>query len=144
MSDLDLYDTDILAWSERQADLLRRHAAGDLVNDAELDWLNIAEEIADLGSERVASVESLLIQALVHDLKAEAWPGSRDVPKWRNDAQLFRRLARRRYVASMKRKIDVADLYAEALGSLPGLMDGLPPLPVPDVCLETLEELLGV
>src|SRR5271157_5553989 len=42
MSDLDLYDTDILAWSERQADLLRRHAAGDLVNDAELDWLNIA------------------------------------------------------------------------------------------------------
>src|SRR5690348_4666817 len=39
------YDTDILTWSERQAALLRRRAAGELINDADLDWLNIAEEI---------------------------------------------------------------------------------------------------
>ena len=38
----DLYDTDILLWSERQADLLRRHAAGERVNDASIDWPNIA------------------------------------------------------------------------------------------------------
>ncbi len=41
----DLYDADIVTWSERQADLLRRRAAGELVNDAEMDWSNIAEEI---------------------------------------------------------------------------------------------------
>jgi hypothetical protein len=29
----NLYDTDILAWSERQADLLRRVAAGERVTD---------------------------------------------------------------------------------------------------------------
>ena len=37
------YDTDILTWSERQAALLRRRAAGELINDADLDWSNIAE-----------------------------------------------------------------------------------------------------
>jgi hypothetical protein len=29
---------------------LRRRAAGELVNEAELDWSNIAEEIEDAGS----------------------------------------------------------------------------------------------
>lgn len=35
-----LYDEDIVLWSERQAALLRQRATGDLVNEAELDWLN--------------------------------------------------------------------------------------------------------
>ena len=34
------YDDDILLWSERQAGLLRRRAAGELVNYAEIDWPN--------------------------------------------------------------------------------------------------------
>jgi hypothetical protein len=49
----DLYDEDVLLWSERQAELLRRRTAGELVNDAELDWSHIAEEIESVGiSER--------------------------------------------------------------------------------------------
>jgi len=36
------YDTDIALWSEHQAALLRRRATGQLVNDAALDWPNIA------------------------------------------------------------------------------------------------------
>ena len=44
----DLYDEDFVAWSERQAALLRRRAAGELVNDAEIDWTNVAEEIEAL------------------------------------------------------------------------------------------------
>lgn len=75
------YDTDILTWSERQAALLRRRAAGELINEADLDWSNIAEEIEDVGSNRLHAVESLLVQALRHMLKAEAWPLSRDVPR---------------------------------------------------------------
>ena len=51
----DLYDSDAVLWSERQADLLRRRARGELANDADLDWLNIAEEIDSMGrSERSA------------------------------------------------------------------------------------------
>jgi hypothetical protein len=41
----DLYDADILEWSERQAALLRRVAAGDRSNDNAPDWPNIIEEI---------------------------------------------------------------------------------------------------
>ena len=70
----DLYEDDILLWAERQAELLRRRAAGELVNDAELDWENVAEEVADVGRSELRAVASHLVQALLHDLKAEAWP----------------------------------------------------------------------
>ena len=137
------YDTDILTWSERQAALLRRRAAGELINEAELDWSNIAEEIEDVGSNRLHAVEALLVQALRHMLKAEAWPLSRDAPSWRADAIDFRRQARRRFTPSMRQRIDVAGLYADALAAMPETVDGVPPLPVPDACPVTLDELLG-
>jgi Domain of unknown function DUF29 len=137
------YDSDILIWSEQQAGLLRRRAAGELVNDAEMDWPNIAEEIEDPGRSQLHSVESLLVQALRHMIKAEAWPLSRDAPTWRADAVDFRRQARRRFSPSMRQRVDVAGLYADALAAMPETIDGQPPLPVPDVCPVTLDELLG-
>ena len=36
----NLYDTDAVQWSERQAELLRRLAAGERVND-QVDWENV-------------------------------------------------------------------------------------------------------
>src|SRR3982074_1620114 len=83
------YETDILAWSERQGALLRRLAAGERVNDADLDWPNIVEEIESVGHDQLHAVESLLVQALVNMLKAEAWPLSRDAPHWRAEARGF-------------------------------------------------------
>lgn len=137
------YDTDILTWSERQAALLRRRAAGELVNDAELDWPNIAEEIEDVGRSELHSVESLLTQALLHMLKADAWPLSQNVSHWQSEARLFRRQARRRFTPSMRQKINVPSLYIDALYVLPETMDGQLPLPVPTECPVTLDELLG-
>jgi hypothetical protein len=75
----DLYGDDIL-WSERQADLLRRRAAGASVDDAALDWPNIAEAIASMGRSELRSCRSLLRQALRCMLKAEGWPLSRAAP----------------------------------------------------------------
>jgi hypothetical protein len=138
-----LYDTDILLWSEHQAELLRRRAAGELVNDAELDWPNIAEEIESVGSEQRHAVESLLLQALLHQLKIEAWPVSRDVPHWRSEARLFLAQARRRFVPSMRQRIDLAGVYHDALKALPEMMDDQPPLPVSEVCPATLDALLA-
>jgi Domain of unknown function DUF29 len=135
------YDTDILLWSECQAKLLRRRAAGELVNEAEMDWSNIAEEIEDVGSDRLDAVESLLVQALRHMLKADAWPLSRNAPSWRADATDFRRQARRRFVPSMRQRIDVAGLYADALAAIPETIDGQPSLPMSEVCTVTLDEL---
>jgi hypothetical protein len=138
----DLYEDDILLWSERQAKLLRRVAAGELVNEAELDWPNIAEEIESVGNEQLHAVESLLVQALRHMLKAEAWPQHRDAPNWRADAIDFRQQAQRRYAPSMRQKIDMARLWRHALRGLPDTQDGLPPLPI-QTEMPTLDELLS-
>jgi hypothetical protein len=139
----DLYDDDILLWSERQGDLLRRIAAGEPVNERP-DWVNIIEEVESVGREQLHAVESLLLQALVHMLKAEGWPLARDVENWRGDARGFRAQARRRFAPSMRQNIDLGDIYADALRILPTSMDGQPPQPVPQTCPMTLDELLAV
>jgi hypothetical protein len=137
------YATDILTWSEHQSALPRRRAAGELVNDADLDWLNIAEEIEDVGKSQLRAVESALVLALRHMLEAEAWPLSLTVPHWQAEARLFRRQARRSYTPGMRQKINIADLYADALAAVPETIDGVPPLPVPTECPVTLDDLLG-
>jgi hypothetical protein len=140
----DLYDSDILAWSERQSDLLRRMGAGERVND-QVDWANVAEEIEDMGNNVVRAVASHLVQAILHELKAEAWPQSREVPHWRAEARLHRDEAREAYAPSMARRseLEVASLYRRARRGLPSLHDGTPPLKVPDMPNFTLEQLLA-
>ncbi len=114
----DLYETDVLIWSERQAGLLRRVAAGEPVNEAP-DWPNIIEEIESVGNEQRFAVESNLVQALIHMLKAMAWPSSRDVPHWQAEARVFRANAESRFTPSMRQRIDLARLYRRALRGLP-------------------------
>jgi Domain of unknown function DUF29 len=63
------YDTDLLTWRERQAALLRRRAAGELVNDAEIDWSNVAEEIESVGRSERRELRNRLAQLLQHLLK---------------------------------------------------------------------------
>jgi Domain of unknown function DUF29 len=135
------YDDDILIWSEEQATLLRRVAAGERVNN--VDWENVIEEIESVGSEQLHAVEALLGQALRHMLKAEAWPLHRDAPTWRADAIDFRGQAADRFAPSMRQRLDLAKLYRRALRALPDTLDGQPPLPVPLVCPVTLDELLS-
>ena len=137
----ELYDTDILEWSGQQAELLRRLAAGERVND-QVDWDNVIEEVESVGSEQLHAVQSLLTQALIHMFKAEAWPTVRDAPNWRAEAIRFRGDAADRFSPSMRQKVDMARLYRRALRALPDTMDGLAPLPVPDVCPVTLDEML--
>lgn len=136
------YDTDLLIWSEHQADLLRRLAAGEPMNETP-DWANIVEEIEDVGQSSLRAVRSNLLQALLHDLKAQAWPSSRDVPHWRSEARVARIDAADAYAPSMRQKIDVAGIYAKALRAMPEMSDGVPPLPISDLCPVTLDELLA-
>jgi uncharacterized protein DUF29 len=138
----DLYDEDVVLWSERQAELLRHHAATARANDA-IDWPNIIEEIESVGNEQRFAVESNLVQALIHMLKAVAWPLSREVPHWEAEARVFRSNAERRFSPSMRQRLDLGRLYRQALRGLPETIDGQPPLPVPDVCPVTLDELLS-
>jgi hypothetical protein len=76
-------------------------------------------------------------------LKAQAWPLSRDASTWRADAIDFRRQARDAFTPFMRQRIDVAQLYRDAVRAMPETIVGQLPLAVPDVCPVTLEELLG-
>ena len=138
----DLYDADVLEWSEHQAQLLRRHAAGGPVNECP-DWANIIEEVEGVGRSQLSAVKSLLVQALVHDLKIEAWPSASYVPHWRADARGFQGDAAEAFTPFMRQRIDIAELYRRALSRLPESINGTPPQPVPATCPKTLDELLG-
>jgi Domain of unknown function DUF29 len=138
----DIYDTDILTWSERQSELLRRVAAGERIND-QVDWQNVIEEIESAGRSELHAVESHLVLALLHDLKAEAWPLSREVPHWRAEARGQRSEALAWFTPSMARRIDVTKLYRQALRHMPDTTDDVSPLPVPQTCPGTLVELLN-
>jgi hypothetical protein len=117
----DLYDTDILLWSEQQAELLRRRAANAL------DWDNLAEEIEGVGLSELHAVESFLVQALIHMLKAEAWPQVREAQHWQGKARRFRGDATARFVPSMRQRIDMARLYRRTLLAMPTTIDGMRP-----------------
>src|SRR4051794_29219374 len=102
----DLYDADVLDWSERQAELLRRHAAGERLNE-QPDWSNIIEEIESVGRSQLSAVQSLLVQAMVHALKAEGWPNTAYVAHWKGEARGFRADARRDFSACIRQRIDI-------------------------------------
>jgi len=139
----DLYEADILEWSEHQAALLRRVAAGERVNDPGPDWANIIDEVESVGREQLHQAEGLLAQALAHILKAQAWPVFREVPTWQFDARRFRAEAAARFSPSMRQRIDLARLYRRARRDLPDKIGGQSPLPLPQDCPTTLDELLS-
>src|SRR5579864_7350118 len=83
----DLYDRDALAWSERQAALLRRVARGERVTN--VDWDHVVEEIEDVGRSELNTVHSYLRQMLAHRLQFHGWPDSDAVQHWRNEVATF-------------------------------------------------------
>ncbi|MGI4977420.1 MAG: DUF29 domain-containing protein [Janthinobacterium lividum] len=137
-----LYERDALAWAERQAALLRRVAAGELVNDA-VDWAHVIEEVADVGLSELRACRSLLRQALVHLLKLHAAPGSQAAAHWRGELAGFLTDARDAFSPSMRQRIDLAELYADALyRTKDGDRDG--PGSPPGACPFLLDDLLAV
>jgi hypothetical protein len=137
----DLYDRDVLAWSEHQADLLRRVARGERAND--IDWEHVAEEIEDVGLSQLNAVQSLLQQILVHLLKLHGWPEFSAEHHWRAEIVAFQSEAERRFTPSMRQRIDLAKIYDRAARQIEltryGGKAGLTP---PMACPVTLDQLL--
>lgn len=137
----DLYEQDILIWSEQQADLLRRVARGERVNG--VDWAHVVEEIEDVGLSELNAVRSYLRLMLVHLLKLHGWQDSISVPHWRTEVVSFQKDALQRFAPSMRQKIDLARIYADALEQLDGAdYDGVKPFVLPTTCPVTLDQLL--
>ena len=78
----DLYDQDFVLWIEQQVTLLRRRAAGELANDTELDWRNLAEEIEAVGGNTRRELRNRLARLLQHLLKWHYQPELRS-RSWR-------------------------------------------------------------
>ncbi|MBV8524208.1 MAG: DUF29 domain-containing protein [Acetobacteraceae bacterium] len=113
-----------------QARLLRRLSAGEKGN-VEVDWENVIEEVQDVGQSELRAVRSLLVRALEHLLKIHGWP-SGPSEHWRNEALTFLVDARRSFTPSMRGRINVRDLYQEALAvTLATIIDGVPPRSLP-------------
>ena len=103
------YHIDLSHWAEQQAALLRRRAAGELVNDTDLDWQNIAEEIEAVGGNTRRELRNRLTRLLQHLLKWHYQPEHRS-RSWRATIRTQRR--------------EIADLLADN----PSLMTKLPEL----------------
>ena len=138
-----LYERDALAWSEHQAALLRRLAAGERLNEA-VDWANVIEEVADVGLSELRTCRSLLRQAMLHLLKLHAWPDSLAAPHWRDEVGTFLADAEDRLTPSMRQRITLDELYAKALHMAQKATDasGKPRL-LPGTCPFMLDELLA-
>jgi hypothetical protein len=138
-----LYDADILLWSEQQADLLRRLARGERVNDA-VDWENLIEEVGDVGRSEFNSVASLLRVGLTHLLLAYASPRPEPVGHWEAEASAALADAAQRYAPSMGRRIDLGGIWSVAAANATRKLaaDGGPARPLPPGCPFSVEDLV--
>lgn len=137
----DLYDRDVLLWSQQNAELLRRLARGERVNG--IDWVHVVEEIEDVGLSELNAVRSYLRLMLVHLLKLRGWPNSPSVPHWRTEVVSFQKDAARRFAPSMRQRIDIRDVWADAREQLEAASyDGQDSPPWPATCPVTLDQLL--
>ena len=138
----DLYQDDTLLWSEQQAALLRRVAAGERVND--VDWAHVIEEIEDVGRSELRACTSFLLKAIEHLLKLRGWPGHAASSHWRDETVTFLTEAALAYTPSMRQNIDLDALYRRAGRNVRIKMANEPTaLRLPDACPFTLDDLLG-
>ncbi len=87
-----LYDRDFFAWTQDQADALRRRSVN------EIDWENLLEEVEGMGRQQQSELRSHLILLLTHLLK---W---REQPDRRSRSWTFTILEQRREAERLVRQ----------------------------------------
>ena len=98
----------------------------------------------DLDPDTEAIVTMGAKDALAHLLNPHARPAGNAVGHWRGEVAGFLSDARDRYTPSMRQRIDMAELYADALYEIGASADESgPALPLPRTCPFSLDELLA-
>ena len=106
MADAGLYDSDILAWSEQQADVLRSLAGRrDLPN--ELDLSHVVEEIEDVGLSQLHAVSSFIRLIMTHAIKCWADPDAPSLLHWHAEIGGWQTELSSRLTAGMRNRIDL-------------------------------------
>jgi hypothetical protein len=136
-----LYEEDFYAWTQRQAELLRRLPA--LGNEIDLE--HIAEEIEDLGRSDLRAAQSLCEHIIEHFLKLEYSRLEQSADHWRAEIVEWRLQLDKILTASIEAKLDLADRYRAALRLLRQLERDVPGLTsrVPHACPYTLEQIVS-
>jgi hypothetical protein len=96
------YDTDIVAWANEQAALLR---AGKF---SQLDIEHIADEVEDVGKSEQRELASRMALLLAHLLKWQAQPDRRG-KSWQGPLREQRRMILRRLAKTPSLKVSLAD-----------------------------------
>jgi hypothetical protein len=143
----DLYEADFYVWTQEQAQRLRDLArAGGRVD--RLDWINLAEEVEDLGRQELSRAQSLVQRILEHLFKL-AWTRSVDpVRGWRKEIRAWRPALRRTLdrQPSLRRLVEESldRLHADAIAAMIEDFRIDEPASTPDTALRwTLPQILG-
>ena len=83
-----LYENDVVAWAEQQAQALRDAAHSN--SNLPLDWANLAEEIEDLAKIYRSSLRSQLRRIIQHLVKLQHSPVADPRRGWRQTVSLAR------------------------------------------------------
>ena len=136
-----LYDDDFYAWTQEQAELLRRGGAGANRLDVEL----IAEEIEDLGRSELHACQSLCEHIIEHLLKLEYSGLDEPVRHWRQEIVEWRLQLGRKLTRSITAKLDLDERYGYALRLLRYFEDDAPGLMarVPAECPYSLDQIVS-
>ena len=102
-----LYESDFFAWTQDQADALRRRSVN------ELDWENLLEEVDGLGKQQRSELRNHLIVLLVHLLKWRVQPERRG-RSWELTIREQRKQAERVLRGSPSLKPEFETILAEA------------------------------
>jgi hypothetical protein len=136
-----LYEEDFYAWTQEQAELLRRlRAVGN-----EIDLEHIAEEIEDLGRSDLRAAQSLCERIIEHFLKLEYSGLESPADHWRDEIVEWRLQLEKILTRSIEAELDLADRYRAALRLVRRLERDVPELTsrLPQTCPYTLEQIVG-
>src|SRR5437763_15796162 len=106
-----LYDEDFYAWTQEQAELLRRGGAGANGLDVEL----IAEEIEDLGKSELHAAQSLCEHIIEHLLKLEFSGLQEPAGHWHHEITEWRLQLERKLTRSIAAKLELDARYRTAI-----------------------------
>jgi Domain of unknown function DUF29 len=136
-----LYEEDFYAWTQQQAELLRRlPAVGN-----EIDLEHIAEEIEDLGRSDLRAARSLCQHIIEHFLKLEYSGLEQPADHWRDEIVEWRLQLEQMLTRSIEARLDLPAQYRAALRLVRRLERHVPGLTtrLPSGCPYTLEQILS-
>jgi len=138
----DLYERDILKWSEHQSGLLRRIANDERRNDG--DWEHVIEEIADVGITELNAVKGLLGQMMIHLVKIYLSPDNLARAHWHVEMDAFHDGISDRFALSMRQRIEVQTVWDRTRRTMTRYLSADPRIRgLPDHCPWMLDDLIA-